>query len=230
MQLGSAHGARGAQSLPEALSEASARLGHRPAISLVLADGRQEQSFTSVAQWASKTAHWLQLDHGADADLTMGIVGPPGWVPAVAALGAWWLGLQVVTGSGASSADVVIAGPGSDGTVAWGYAFDGSGEADAAMFTWTVQEFPDHPPAPSGGPGLSALTDGATFLTQHDLLDKWRDATGAAGADASGTAGAAGAWLHAAAVRPLLAGRPTVLLGPGVERGAAEGDRVTDWL
>lgn len=224
MQLGSADGARGAQSLPEALSQAATRLGHRPAISLVLADGRQEQSFTSVAQWASKTAHWLQIDHGADADLTMGIVGPPGWVPAVAALGAWWLGLRVVTGSGAASADVVIAGPGCDGTVAWGYAFDGSGDADAEMFTWTVQEFPDHPPVSSGGPDLPALADDAAVLTQQDLLDEWRDAAGTVGVDTSA------GWLSAAAVRPLIAGRPTVLLGPGLDRGVAAGDRVTNWL
>lgn len=227
MQLGAVGGARGAHSLPEAVSEASARLGHRPAISLVLEGGRQEQSFTSVAQWAAKTAHWLQIDHAADSDLSLGVVGPPGWVPAVAALGAWWLGLRVVIGSGASSADVVIAGPGCDGTVAWGYAFDGSGDGDAEMFTWTVQEFPDHPPVPLGGPELPALLDDVDVLTQKELLDQWQDATGTGGVQAHE---AGGAWLRAAAVRPLVVGRPTVLLGPEVDRDAAAGDRVTDWL
>lgn len=224
MQLGSVGGARGAQNVPEGLAEVAARLGHRPAISLVLEDGRQEQSFMSVAQWAAKTAHWLQIDHQADADMTLGLVGPAGWVPAVAALGAWWLGLRVVVGGGAPSADVVVAGPGALGDFAWGFAFDGSGGGDADAFTWTVQEFPDHPPPPLGAADLPALVDDAGVRTQRDLLDEWRDATGTAGVDTPA------GWLAGAAIRPLITGRPTVLLGPGVGRDAAAGDRVTDWL
>jgi hypothetical protein len=38
------------------------------------------------------------------------------------------------------------------------------------------------------------------------------------------------AWLPVSALRPLVTGRPTVLLAPGVDRAAADGDRVTEWL
>lgn len=224
MQLQSSGGAKAADSVPEGLSDVAGRLGHRPAISLLVPDGRQEQSFTSLAQWAAKTAHWLQVDHAADARLTVGVVGPPGWVPAVAALGAWWLGLRVVVGSAASSADVVVAGPGHDGTVAWGFGFDGSGDDDAEMFTWTVQEFPDNPPQPAGGPGSVAIVRGGAQWTQQELLTAWRDESGTVGVDGSDD------WLTAAALRPVVTGRPTVLLAPGVARDAAAGDRVTTWL
>lgn len=226
MQLSSG-GATSATSVPEALEHAATAFGHRPAISLLLPSGRQEQSFASVAQWAAKTAHWLQLDHAADDDTTVGVVGPPGWVPAVAALGAWWLGLRVVVGDVAAGADVVVAGPGSDGavTVRWGYGFDGADAgADGDMFTWVVQEFPDHPPPPRGDATSAAIDQGAVVRSQHDLLEHWHGASGTAGVD--GVA----AWLDVAALRPLVAGRPTVLLGPGTTRAAADGDRVAAWV
>jgi hypothetical protein len=127
--------------------------------------------------------------------------------------------------------------------VRWGYGFDGAdADADGDMFTWVVQEFPDHPPPPRGVAGSPAMGGGKVVPSQQDLLEQWRGSSGAAGVDgaavAAGAAGAAGApgaaeaagWLAAAAVRPLVTGRPTVLLGPGVGRDAAVGDRVTDWL
>ena len=228
-------GARDAGDVPTALRTAAATSGHRPAITLLAPPegGRQEQSFTSLAQWAAKTAHWIALELLLEPGDRLGIVGPPGWVPAAAALGAWWAGLTVVVGPDAPGADVVLAHvdgvPSVSGDLAvWGWGFDGApttnGPADA--FVELVQPFPDDPPAPLGTAPSPALDDGSDVATQAAMLDALRDAA----AETVGVEGTSTHWLGTVALRPLVTGRPTVVLGPGVHRAEAEGDRVSDWV
>lgn len=232
-------GARDAEDVPAAVRTAAATAGHRPVITLLAPDGtgasgRQEQSATSVAQWVAKTAHWVALELLLEPGDRLGIVGPAGWVPAVAALGAWWAGLTVVVGPDAARADVVVSHV--DGVpdvtgdlVVWGWGFDGAptanGPADA--FVEAVQPFPDDPPAPLGTAPSPALDDGEDVATQAAMLDTLREVP----AETVGVDGGAPAhWLTTAALRPLLTGRPTVLLAPGIDRDAARGDRVATWL
>ena len=226
-------GARDAEDVAAAIRTATTTSGHRPAITLLAREGRQEQSFASLAQWTAKTAHWIALELLLEPGDRLGIVGPPGWVPAAAALGAWWAGLTVVVGEQASQADVVLSH--ADGVpdvsgdlVVWGWGFDGApatnGPADA--FVEQVQPFPDDPPAPLGTAPSPALDDGTDVATQAAMLDTLRDSA----AETVGVDAAATTWLATAALRPLLTGRPTVLLAPGVDRGAAAGDRVATWV
>lgn len=233
MSLTIPSGARDAVDVPAAVRLAARRAGHRPAITLLAPEGRQEQSFASVAQWVSKTAHWIELELLLEAGDRLGLVGPPGWVPAVAALGAWWAGLTVVVGDDAAAADVVLAH--GDGVpevqgdlVVWGWAFDGTpttpGPADA--FTHVVQPFPDDPPQPRGTATSPALDEATDVATQAAMLDTLRDAEAATVGIPPETAD----WLVPTALRPLLTARSTVLLAPGVERTEATGDRVRTWL
>lgn len=226
-------GARDAPDVATAVREAAQEAGHRPAMTLLAPGGRQEQSFTSVAQWVSKTAHWLELELLLEPDDRLGLVGPPGWVPAVAALGAWWAGLTVLVGEDASTADVVLAHdhavPATQGElVVWGWAFDGTPTDDGPTeaFTHAVQPFPDDPPPPRGTAPSPALDDGTDVATQGAMLDTLRDATGAT----VGVPAEATDWLATAAVRPLLTAKPTLILAPGVDRDEAEGDRVRSWI
>lgn len=217
-----------------ALREAAGMLAHRPAMTVLAATGRQEQSFTSVAQWTAKCAHWLTIEHQLGPGAAVGIAGPPGWVPAVAALGAWWAGCQVVV-EDLDGAEVVVAHADhvpdvTAEVVTWGWAFDGTPEASPPQepFAHAVQPFPDQPPPTLAGPDVRALVDAERSWAQRDLLALWR------GADAVPAGVTADVrperWLPAVALRPLVTGRPSVVLAPGVDRAAAEGDRVGAWL
>lgn len=232
-------GARDAPDVATAVRTAATDLGHRPAITLLTTPpeggvpARQEQAFASLAQWTAKTAHWIGLELLLEPGDRFGIVGPPGWVPAAAALGAWWAGLTVVVGDDAPRADVVLAHVDavpevSGDLVVWGWGFDGAptsnGPADA--FVEVVQPFPDDPPAPLGTAPSPALDDGTDVATQAAMLDTLREVP----AETVGIEATSSDWLATAALRPLLTGRPTVLLAPGVDRDAATGDRVATWL
>lgn len=226
-------GARQAADIPAAIRTTTASSGHRPFLTVLAATGRQEQSFTSLAQWTSKTAHWIALELLLEPGDRLGIVGPPGWVPVAAALGAWWAGLTVVVGERAAGADVVVSHV--DGVpevsgelVVWGWGFDGApltnGPAEA--FVEVVQPFPDDPPAPLGTASSPALDDGHRVAPQGAIMDAFRQVD----ADTIGIEPQAPDWLATAAVRPLVTGRPTVILAPGVGRDAAAGDRVAGWM
>lgn len=233
-------GARDARDVPSAVRMMAQQAGHRPAITLLAPSGRQEQSFTSVAQWVAKTAHWLELDLLLEPGDRLGLVGPPGWVPAVSALGAWWSGLVVVVGDDATAADVVVAHtdhvPASaPEVVTWGWGFDGApdaGSSDREPFVHVVQPFPDDPPPPRGRPDSPALRggtdDGPAHASQSALLaQQASEPPTSVGVPAEAPVAS---WLPIAALRPLVTGRPTVLLAPGVARSVADGDRVADWL
>lgn len=235
MQLGARSVAPApAEELAGTLRSAAEALGHRPAVTVLRPDRREEQGFASLAQWASKTAHWLEIEHLAGPGDVVSIVGPPGWLPVAVCLGAWWAGVTVRIGAGPAAVAVVHeAGVGPDDTevVSYGDAVDGSpiGADDHEPFAMAVQAFPDQPPAPRAEPDTIALRIGDRSWTHAQLL------AAAGDLDPTGTLGiastdvAAELWVPALAVRPLLTGSPTVLLA-GVERDTADGERVHSWL
>lgn len=220
--------------LAGALRHAADLLGHRPAVTVLRTDRRDEQGVASLRQWAAKTAHWLTIEHGLGPGDRVALLGPPGWVPVAVCLGAWWAGLTVVLDD-AAGADVAVvhehAGtPAGAEVVAYGDAVDGS-PVDAAThepYAIAVQAFPDQPPAPGAAPDLAAVEADGRHWTQAELLADARALPdGRLGLDH--VALPPSLWVPALAVHPLTSGRPTVLLD-GVGRDAAAGERVDSWL
>lgn len=219
-----------ATDVPTALRTAAGQFGHRPAISVLTPDGRQEQSYAGLLQWASKTAHWLDLDLFVAAGQRVAVLGPVGWVSAAAALGAWWAGVEVTTDPTVEAAAAIVHESRLDDVtgvrdvVTWGWAFDGTptGATTVAPFTHVVQPFPDDPPFPVGAADAIGL-DG---LTQATLLERFGGATSLG---VSADHPEATAALAAVALRPLTSGKPTVVLA-GTDHAAADGDRVGEWL
>lgn len=213
-----------------ALRHAAGRRGHRPAISVLLPTGRQEQSFASLQQWAAKGAHFLELEAELDPGDRLGLRASASWTTAAVLLSAWWAGL-LVTLDGAAPlvvTDGAAPPPGSDAL--WlGDGLDGAPRPPATAAAWvhTVQTFPDLPPPPRAAADLPALAYGAVLLTQAELLER-ADAggTGTLGIEAVG-ADPIQAFIDVA-LRPLMTGCPTVVLR-GVGRDAARGDRVAHW-
>lgn len=221
--------------LATALRAATASLGHRPAITVRGTDRRDEQGYASLAQWASKTAHWLQIEHLLEPGDTVDLVSPPGWPAVALMLGAWWAGVTVNVGD--SGAELAVAHESADlasltahDVVLTGDAVDGSPTVatDLEPFAIAVQAFPDQPPAPRAEPDTTAVVIDGRAWSHEELLATAREL---------GTEGAAGLsieadttlWVPALAVRPLVSGQPTVLLA-GTTREAAEGERVRTWL
>lgn len=222
-----------ADDLATALRGATEALGHRPAVTVLRPERREEQGFASLYQWTSKTAHWLQIEHLLEPGDVLRLDGPPGWLPVAVCLGAWWAGVTVRIGGDPAPVAVVhesrTAGE-DDETLSYGDAVDGSpvGPSDHEVLTVAVQTFPDQPPAPRAAPDLVALQVAGRTWTHAELLS-------AARALGDGTLGLEGLdlppqlWVPALAVHPLVSGRPTVLLA-GAERSAAAGERVDSWV
>lgn len=219
--------------LPVALREAAAQLGHRPAITLLRPDRREEQGMASLAQWAAKGAHLLEADLLLEPGSRLALRAPVGWGAAAVALAAWWAGIVVTLDGEAEVAVVHETFEPPDGAldVLWlGDAVDASPTADVAGEAWAqaVQAFPDQPPVPHGHGGAPALDHTGGLVTQRAIIDRVTDAevVGTLGLDAAAVDPVEG--LLAVAVRPLLTGRPTVVLD-GADRSAAEGERVAVW-
>ncbi len=258
----------GARDLAEALTRAREALGHRPLLTVLRPEVREEQSAVSLAQWAAKGAHLLGTDLMLEPGDRLHLDVALGW-PAVAVLyAAWWSGVVVefpdlrptppaATPDLAPTPDpatvaVVQEGrtaPSGAEEVLWlGDAIDGGpqGPVDGEAWTRACQAFPDHPPAARADPDLLALVVGGLELTQAQLLERARGLglDGPLGvevaSDGSPSASPASAdtafddsrtleVIAAAAVRPLLAGRPTAILR-GVDRETASGERIRGWL
>lgn len=221
-----------AADLASALRTAAERFGHRPAVTVLRADRREEQGFASLFQWAAKGAHLFEVDLMLEPGDRVGLVGPVGWLPAAVCLAAWWAGLTVTIGT---PGDVTVVHGSSTapsgGDVLWyGDRLDGTPAAPTTgdAYAVAVQSFPDQPPPPAAaGDHLALDVDGRTW-TQRELID----AAGRWGLD--GPIGVADAvaptvWVPAVAVRPLRAGRPTVVL-LGADRAAASGEGVRRWI
>jgi hypothetical protein len=224
-----------ATDVASALREAADRFGHRPAVTVLGPDRRDEQGFASLAQWAAKGAHLLTLDLLAEPRDTLRVDLRPGWPLAAVTLAAWWSGLTVSLDDGPATVAVVEEGrpPGTADEVLWiGDAVDGAplGEVDGEAWVHAVQTFPDQPPAPAAAPELAAIQHHGRAWSQRELLQHGIEdlpGDGPLGIDAA-TSLSPPALLAAIAVRPLSTGRPTVVLR-GTDRTAAAGERVAVW-
>lgn len=239
-----------------ALRTALAELGHRPAVTVLSPRGREEQGVASLAQWAAKGAHLLELDLLLGPDEQVALDAPLSWTSAAVCLAAWWAGVAIDLDGDAEVAVVHESRqPHGAADVLWlGDAVDGApvGEVDGEPWVRAVQAFPDQPPAPQAEADRIALRSGARAWTQRELLAMAAElgadpaAEGGRGSgDDRGTSGGSGAsggtlGLHAdaldpvtglvaVALRPLVTGRPTVVL-QGVDRAAADGEKVRVWL
>ena len=225
-----------------AIRDALRVIGQGPAVTVLLPSGRQEQGMASLAQWAAKGAHLIEADLLLQPGDRLALDAPLSWSSAAVCLAAWWAGVAVVlAGDDAeddlNSVDVAVIHEDRLGdrrvrgeVLVLGDAIDGAPQGDASAEPWVraVQAFPDHPPVPQAGPDLPALIAAGRTWTHAELLDAARSLpAGTLGVDA----GTIEPWLGlvAAAVHPLVSGRPTVVLRD-VDRDAATGDRVTSWL
>lgn len=219
--------------LASALRDAAAELGHRPAITLLRAGGREEQGVASLAQWAAKGAHLLEADLLLQPGDHLALRAPAGWGAAAVALAAWWAGIVVTLDGDAEVAVVhesLEAPRDAVDVLRLGDAVDGSPttRVDGEPWAQAVQAFPDQPPSPQGHGDAVALEADGTSATQRELVDRvvsWDDG-GTLGIDAATVAPVEG--LLAVAVRPLVTGRPTVVLA-GADRAAAAGEQVSVW-
>lgn len=241
MQLG---GAGGVQPLPThiaaALGSSAAGLGHRPAVTVLHPTARYEQSGVSLANWAVKGAHLLELDHLVGVGSTVGLLAPPCWTTASVALATWWLGGVVSLLPDDDRATVTVAHPttlartgatGADLLV--GDRLDGAPDPEPtapARPAWTheAQPLPDHPPATQAAGELPALRTAERSWSQAALLSAATElGAGTAGVEAGVTSTVTA--LLAITLRPLVTGHATVVLR-GVDRGAAAAEKVTVWL
>jgi hypothetical protein len=228
--------------LAVALRSAREELGHRPAVTVLGRDRRDEQGVASLAQWAAKGAHLLELDLLLEPGDLLALDVPTGWTGAAVALAAWWSGVAITLGptSGATPAPVASAAVVEEGRtppagaeeVFWvGAAVDGApvGEVPGEAWVHAVQSFPDQPPTPRAGADLLALVVGDDRWSHAELISTTGElpTAGTLGID-DGCALSPALALAAVAVRPLLVGRPTVVLR-GVARDAAAGEKVATW-
>jgi uncharacterized protein (TIGR03089 family) len=232
VQLGGTPGSRPTPTdLPAAVRDAASDLGHRPAITVLRPDRRDEQGMASLAQWAAKGAHLLEADLLLEPGDRLALRGPASWPLAAVALAAWWAGI-VVTLDGDAEVAVVHEGhdapSGAEDVLFIGDAVDGSptGPVDGEPWAQAVQAFPDHPPTPRGHAGSPALEHEGLVATQQELIARVAQDQGVLGIDAATVEAVDG--LIAVAVRPVVTGRATVVL-TGADREDAAGERVAVW-
>ncbi len=242
MQLGgSLNDVPAAVDIAEALRTGAPRIGHRPAVTVLHAGARYEQSGVSLANWAAKGAHLLELDHLVGPGSTVGLLAPPCWTSASVALATWWLGgavsLQVdgsmdvtvghpssTVGQGTPPADLLV-GDGVDGAPS---AADPTTPPTVPAWTHQAQPLPDHPPPAQARADLPALYTTARTWQQRELLELAAElGTGTAGVEAGRTDRVSA--LVAVALRPFVTGQATVVLR-GVDREAAATEKVRTWL
>ncbi len=210
-------------------------MGHRPAITVVGVGPdlrRDEQAFASLAQWAAKGAHLLEVDLGLGPEDRLHVDAPAGWLPAAVCLAAWWVGAAVTDDATGARASVVHEDRPAHGHLEVfriGDAVDGRPLAQTDDLSWAVevQAFPDQPPMPRGAPDLVAVSTAAGSFTQAELLDRARAGPrgrlGIAGdLDVDGIA----TWL---AARPVATADSSVLVPSGAI-AAAKGEGVAHWL
>ncbi len=222
-----------ARDLAAALQDAHRQVGSGPAVSVLFPEGRQEQGMTSLAQWAAKGAHLLELDLLLQPGDRLHLDAPLSWTSAAVCLAAWWAGVTVTLDGDAEVA--VVYGdrptPAQAEVFRVGDAIDGSpgpGVDGPEPWVRAVQTFPDQPPPPRAASDRVAVRAGGRDYTHTEVVDLARSmGEGTAGVDAAGAPPFEG--LVATAARPLVHHRPTVVLR-GVEAEAAEADRVRHWI
>lgn len=220
--------------LAAGLAERSARLGHRPAVTLHRPGSREEQGFASLAQWASKGAHLLGLDLLLEPGDRLLLAGPAGWMPAAVTAAAWWAGLTVVDDTPAEVAVVherSEAVPDVRDVFSIGDQVDGSPRSPGEHEPWAVavQAFPDQPPPPRAFADRPAVVLDGRVLTHEQAVAEAAALgdDGPLGAETDGRTVAD--WLLAVCARPLATGQPTVVVRDGATRDDARAEGVTAW-
>ncbi|MFO7779242.1 MAG: hypothetical protein R6V28_12890 [Nitriliruptoraceae bacterium] len=242
MQLGgSPSEATAPVDIAEALRTGARELGHRPAVTVLHPGARYEQSGVSLANWAAKGAHLLELDHLVGPGSTVGLLAPPCWTSASVALATWWLGGTVSllvddpaevtvghhawTGEPHAGPAALVVGDGLDGAP---LAADPATPPTVPAWTHEAQPLPDQPPAAQADAALPALRTAQHTWPQAELLGLAAElGSGTAGVEAGRTDPVSA--LVAVTLRPLVTGRATVVLR-GVSRETASGEKVRTWL
>lgn len=206
--------------------------GQRPAVTVLSAAGRAEQGYVTLAQWAAKGAHLLQVDLGlVPADRVLVDV-PPGWTLAAVCAAVWWVGGTVVLGDATDVAGAVVHErrplPDAPEVYLVGDALDGGITAPSDAYVWAeeVQAFPDQPPTRTATARSAALEEDGVVTTHGDLVASLAAERGVLGVD---LATFTDAGVREVAARPLVTGRATLVLRDGLDREAASGDGVTTW-
>lgn len=226
-----------------AVRDGAARLGHRPAITQLLPDGRQEQSGASLAQWAAKGAHFLEVDLGLGPGDRLHLDAPLGWTTAAVALAAWWAGITIalrsehaeVTVAHIARANVVPSGvevfwlgDGIDGAPTPGQLAQAQPIDPNEAWVRAVQPFPDQPPPAHATSAAVAVVDADRTTTQAELLQLATTHGGVGTLGLDGPGDDATLDLALLCLRPLWCSRPT-MISRELPRSAAGGDRVAVW-
>ena len=174
--------------LAQAIANAARLLGHRPAITVVRADRRDEQGFVSLAQWTAKGAHLLQIECGLGPGDRLHLVSPPGWIAAAVCCAAWWAGVAVTDRADAAVtvAHEATTSAATGDAYILGDAFDGSPIGASAAEPWAVavQSFPDRPPPAAATAGTTAFDIDREALSHAATVDAALGAPTALAADA----------------------------------------------
>jgi uncharacterized protein (TIGR03089 family) len=241
VQLGPPSTTPASTDIAAALRTGARGLGHRPAVTVLHPGARYEQSGVSLANWAAKGAHLLELDHLVGPGSTVALLAPPCWTTASVALATWWLGgaisllddgsADVTVGhwpstgeQGAGPVDLLV-GDGIDGAP---LATDALTQPAVPAWTHEAQPLPDQPPPSRAHAELPALRTSQRTWTQLQLLARARELGAGTGGVEVGRTDPVDA-LVAVALRPLVTGQATVVLR-GVGRQAAAGEKVRTWL
>ena len=73
-----------------------------------LGEERIELSTVTLANWAAKTGNLLRDELGAGPGSRVAVLLPAHWQTAGVLLGVWWIGAEVVLGTGGGEGDVVM--------------------------------------------------------------------------------------------------------------------------
>lgn len=216
--------------LADALIAAS-RYGHRPAVTALTKNGRYEQSYVSLAQWAAKGAHLLQSELGCQPGDRLAVCSRVSWHTTAIVLAAWWVGVDVTTDPRDAAVVIVSDTPPATATNAYqfsvGDAIDGAPVEPFGISAWTheVRLFPDTPPLATCSPDSVALHAASTVFTHADLVSR-TETDGVVGVDVTDQISIE--TLYDVAARPLRTGQRTVIVDR-VARAAADAERITLW-
>ncbi len=216
--------------LSRGLSARAQALGQQPAVTVLGADGRQEQGFVTLAQWAAKGSHLLQTDAQLQPGDVVFVDLPPSWQLAAVCAAVWWAGGCVATGDADGAVAAVVhetrTAPDVEVCFVVGDAVDGGLTTTSPLLVWSeeVQLFPDAPPACVASAEGAAIRDSDGTRTHAEVIAAFADQTDVLGVDAAEHATA----VAEVAARPAVTGRATVVLR-GADRAAARGDRVARW-